>query len=137
MTCQLDQGVMKAALLAYVDGINRGDADAVIGLFAENAVIEDPVGTPPKRGREIVDWFHQAVAMKASLVPVAPPRGSHGNAAALAFVVTTEWEGQITSIHSLDVCTFDGRGRIVELKGYWGPDDVETHVGAPAQPVLT
>ncbi|WP_037495570.1 steroid Delta-isomerase [Sphingomonas sp. KC8] len=119
------QGMMKAALQAYVDGLNRGDAEAVIALFAENAVIEDPVGTPPKRGREIADWFHQAVAMQARLTPVAPVRGSHGNAAALAFIVTTEWEGQRISIHSLDTCTFNGAGKIVELKGYWGPEDME------------
>ena len=134
---EASQSLMKAALQAYVDGINRGDAEAVTALFAENAVIEDPVGTPPKRGREIVDWFHQAVAMKAALVPVAPPRGSHGNAAALAFIVTTEWEGQRTSIHSLDTCTFDSAGKIVELKGYWGPDDVEVCTAAPAQPTIS
>lgn len=126
MTDGASQGAMKAALQAYVDGINRGDAQAVIALFADDAVIEDPVGTPPKRGREIIDWFHQAVAMGAHLVPIGPPRGSHGNAAALAFIVTTDWEGERTSIHSLDTCLFDGMGKIVELKGYWGPEDVET-----------
>ncbi|ARS25808.1 nuclear transport factor 2 family protein [Sphingomonas sp. KC8] len=117
MTDGASQGAMKAALQAYVDGINRGDAQAVIALFADDAVIEDPVGTPPKRGREIIDWFHQAVAMGAHLVPIGPPRGSHGNAAALAFIVTTDWEGERTSIHSLDTCLFDGMGKIVELKG--------------------
>ena len=126
--------MMKAALQAYVDGLNRGDAAAVIALFAENAVIEDPVGTPPKRGREIVDWFHQAVAMRAQLRPVAPARGSHGNAAALAFIVTTQWEGQQVSIHSLDTCTFDAAGKIVELKGYWGPEDMEVSVKEPVRP---
>lgn len=129
----VSQSLIKAALQAYVDGINRGDAEAVIALFAENAVIEDPVGTAPKRGHEIVDWFHQAVAMKATLVPVAPPRGSHGNAGALAFIVTTEWEGQRVSIHSLDTCTFDDAGKIVELKGYWGPDDMHVCPDGPAQ----
>lgn len=125
--------MMKAALKAYVDGLNRGDAEAVIGLFAEDAVIEDPVGSPPKRGREIVDWFHRAVAMQAKLTPVAPMRGSHGNAAALAFIVTTQWEGKEVSIHSLDTCTFNSAGKIVELKGYWGPDDVETVALEPAR----
>lgn len=120
------QAMMKATLQAYVDGLNRGDAEAVIALFATDAVIEDPVGTPPKQGAEIHAWFHQAVAMKAQLTPVAPIRGSHGNAAALAFIVTTEWEGQRLSIHSLDTCTFDEAGKIVALKGYWGHDDVQT-----------
>lgn len=110
---------------AYVDGLNRGDAEAVIALFAADAVIEDPVGTPPKRGREIRDWFYQAAAMKARLMLATPIRGSHGNAAAMAFTVTTEWEGRRVAIRSLDVCTFDAEGRITRLEGYWGPDDVE------------
>lgn len=118
------QGQMKAALQAYVDGLNSGDAEAVITLFADNAVIEDPVGTPLKRGDEIIAWFHSAVAMNTRITPVAPIRGSHGNAAALPFIVTLDWEGKRVSIHSLDTCTFDGTGKIVELKGYWGPDDM-------------
>jgi len=117
---------MKAAMQAYVDGLNRGDAEAVIALFAEDAVIEDPVGTPEKRGQEIVAWFHEAVAMKARLELATPIRGSHGNAAAMAFTVTTEWEGKRAAIRSLDVCTFDAAGRITRLEGYWGPDDVES-----------
>lgn len=115
---------MKAALQAYIDGLNRGDAEAVIALFAEDAVIEDPVGSPPKRGQEIRDWFHQAVAMKARLTLATPIRGSHGNAAAMAFTVATESEGKRVAIRSLDVCTFDAADRITRLEGYWGPDDV-------------
>jgi len=117
---------MKAAMQAYVDGLNRGDAEAVIALFAEDAAIEDPIGTPPKHGQEIRDWFHQAVAMKARLALATPIRGSHGNAAAMAFTVTTEWEGRRVAIRSLDVCTFDAEGRITRLEGYWSPDDIES-----------
>lgn len=69
---------MKAAMQAYVDGLNRGDAEAVIALFSEDAVIEDPVGTPPKRGQEIRDWFHQAVAMQARLTLATPIQGYWG-----------------------------------------------------------
>lgn len=119
-----DQQSMKAAMQAYVDGLNRGDAEAVIALFADDAVIEDPVGTGPKQGQAIRDWFQQAVAMKAQLTLATPIRGSHGNAAAMAFTVTTEWEGRSVRIRSLDVCTFDEAGRITRLEGYWGPDDV-------------
>ena len=111
---------------AYVDGLNRGDAEAVIALFAADAVIEDPVGTGPKQGQAIRAWFQQAVAMKAQLALATPIRGSHGDAAAMVFTVTTEWEGRRASIRSLDVCTFDEAGRITRLEGYWGSDDVET-----------
>ena len=49
----ISQSRMKAVLQAYVDGLNAGDADAVIALFAPDAVIEDPVGSSEKRGDRI------------------------------------------------------------------------------------
>jgi len=119
----------KAALQAYVDGLNAGDADAVIALFAPDAEIEDPVGTPPKRGREIERWFRRAVEMRARLELAGPIRGSHGRSAAMAFSVTTRFEGQLRVTRSIDAVTLDDAGRIARLEGYWGPDDVEVRPG--------
>lgn len=121
------QAQMRAALQAYVDRINQGDADGVVALFAPDAEIEDPVGSPPKKGAEIADWFATTVAFGAQLRPVAPIRGSHANAAALMFEVTFQPDdGPRLLIRSLDVCTFNDEGLISSLKGYWGPDDMET-----------
>lgn len=119
---------MKTTLQAYVDRMNAGDAAGVHALFAEDARIEDPVGTPVKTGHTVLrQWFEDSVTFRARLVPVAPIRGSHANAAALAFFVEfTPPDGPRTRIHSVDVCTFNADGQITELKAYWGPDDVET-----------
>ena len=119
------QAAMRAGLQAYVNRINAGDADGVCALFAPDAVIEDPVGSPPKTGEAIREWFGDAVAFGARITPVAPIRGSHGREAALAFEVHfTPPDGARLCIRSLDVCSFDDAGRITSLKGYWGPDDV-------------
>ncbi len=37
---------MKQALQTYVDAFNAADAAAVTSLYADDAVIEDPVGHP-------------------------------------------------------------------------------------------
>ena len=98
----------------------------VLALFASNAVIEDPVGSPPKTGEEIRAWFSDTIAFDTYIRPVAPIRGSHANAAALVFDVTFQPpEGPRLLIRSLDVCTFDGEGKITSLKAYWGPEDME------------
>ena len=121
-----DQTHMRAALQAYVDRINAGDRDGVLALFASDAVIEDPVGSPPKTGEEIRAWFSDTIAFDTHIQPVAPIRGSHANAAALVFDVTFQPpEGPRLLIRSLDVCTFDGEGKITILKAYWGPEDME------------
>ncbi|QGP81288.1 steroid delta-isomerase [Sphingobium sp. CAP-1] len=117
---------MRAALEAYVDRINRGDKDGVIALFAPDAIIEDPVGTPVKTGDAIASWFADTIAFGTHIQPVAPIRSSHANAAALIFDVRFRPPGGPSMlIRSLDVCTFDPEGRITSLKAYWGPEDME------------
>ena len=121
-----NEAIMKAGLQAYVDLINAGDADGVTALFTADATIEDPVGSPIKRGPHIAAWFKDAVAYNTRIYPVAPVRGSHGAEAALAFEVElTPPGGGRMRIRSLDVCAFDEEGRITSLRGFWGPSDME------------
>lgn len=125
-----EQATMKAALQAYVDRINAGDAAGVVALFAPGATIEDPVGSPKKSGTEIVRWFEDTIAFDTRITPVAPIRGSHSNEAALMFEVEfTPPAGQRLRIRSLDVCSFDQSGLITNLRAYWGPDDIAPSAG--------
>jgi steroid delta-isomerase len=117
---------MKAALEAYVDRTNAGDAGGLAALFAEEAVIEDPIGSPLKTKAEFVALMADGVRFGARITPVAPIRGSHGNEAALVFEVEYDPpEGGRLRIRSLDACRFNDDGLIVSLRAYWGPDDVE------------
>ena len=120
------QAAMKAALQAYIDGFNAGDADAIMALFADGAVIEDPVGSPLKSRAEFEAFIRQGVAFGARLALAAPIRGSHGNAAAMAFTVTFTQDGVRITTNSVDVMTFDEQGKITRMNGYWGPEDAVT-----------
>ena len=114
---------MKAVLQAYVDGFNAGDPAAVIALFADDATIEDPVGKPPITGREaITEFYTGSVASGVRLSLDTPVRGSHGNAAAMAFTV----ELPNMRIRVIDVMTFDEDGLISEMRAHWGPADIES-----------
>ncbi|MFI0350616.1 nuclear transport factor 2 family protein [Actinomadura sp. 9N407] len=118
------QDQMKQALQAYIDGFAAGDAAAVAALFADDAVVEDPVGNPPISGRAAIEEFYtNAVGAGSKLVLEAPIRGSHGNAAAMAFTVEVPEMG--LRIRVIDVMTFNEDGKIVAMRAHWGPDDVE------------
>ena len=120
-----DIRVMKAALQAYVDRTNAGDWEGLLALFTADAYMEDPVGTPRKHRAEMEALFRNGAAYGARIDPIGPPRGSHGNEAAIAFEVCfTPPESPRLLIRSLDVCTFDEAGLITSLRGFWGPDDV-------------
>lgn len=118
------QAHMKAALQAYIDGFNAGDADAIMALFAETAVIEDPVGSPLKSRAEFDAFIRQGVKFGARLSLAAPIRGSHGNHAAMVFTVTFVQDGVRYTTNSTDVMTFDEAGKITRMDGFWGPSDV-------------
>ena len=120
------QAQMKATLQAYVDRTNAGDAAGLVALFASDAVIEDPIGSPPKSGAQIAAWFADTVAFDTHITPVAPLRGSHGDEALLVFDVTfTPPGGTRLRIRSADACTIDADGLITSLRAFWGPDDIE------------
>lgn len=123
----LAQTAMKAALQQYLDGFNNKDHDAVISLFADDARIEDPVGGGQiLEGKAAITSFYQSsVASVEKLELAAPIRGSHGNAAAIAFMIYVEMEGKKVCIHCIDVMTFNDAGKIVDMKAYWGPEDIE------------
>jgi steroid delta-isomerase len=119
------QEAMKATLQAYVDRINAGDVAGIVALFAPGAIIEDPIGSPPRTGAAIAEWFADTVAYATRITPVAPHRGSHGNEALLVFDVEFTPPGsERLRIRSADACTFDAAARITRLRAYWGPDDL-------------
>jgi steroid delta-isomerase len=118
------QAHMKAALQAYIEGFNADDADAIMALFADNAVIEDPVGSSLKSRAEFDAFIREGVRFGARLSLAAPIRGSHGNHAAMAFTVTFVQDGVRYTTNSIDILTFDDAGKVTRMDGFWGPSDV-------------
>src|SRR5690625_1949561 len=81
-----EEHVMKAAMQTYIDSFNAGDAEGLISLLADDATIEDPVGSELVEGIEaIAEFYRGGVKVVTEMSLSAPIRGSHANAAAMAF----------------------------------------------------
>ena len=114
------EATMRAALQAYLDHFNAGDADGLTTLFADDATVEDPVGSPPNHGKAAIHAFYvDAMKNGAKLSLSAPIRGSHSNAAAMAFEAKI---GNLT-VRIIDVMTFNEAGKFTTMKAYFGPED--------------
>lgn len=114
------EATMRAALQAYLDHFNAGDADGLTALFADDATVEDPVGAPPNHGKAAIHAFYvDAMKNGAKLSLSAPIRGSHSNAAAMAFEAKI---GNLT-VRIVDVMTFNEAGKFTSMKAYFGPED--------------
>ncbi len=115
---------MKAALQKYIDAFQERDADALAALFAEDATVEDPVGSEVLRGKEAITAFYRkAVLVVTHMALSTPIRGSHGNAAAMAFDFEMNLGGRKVKTSAIDVMEFDADGKIKTMRAYWGKGD--------------
>jgi steroid Delta-isomerase len=114
-----------AAVHGYVDAFAKGDAEAVVALFDSNATVEDPVGTPIKRGHDEIRAFYAgSMATGAKLELYGTPRCA-ADYVAFDFGVKLEWQGQKTVIDVIDTFRLDDEGKIVEMRAYWGPENMK------------
>lgn len=123
--------LMKRKLQAYVDRFNAGDAAGVAALYAEDATVEDPIGSPLKQGRAAIQQFY-TLAMKTSpqLVLAAPIRASQGDEAAMAFDVQLAMPNGRAVIRVIDTLRFDVSGHVTAMRAYWGHSDMHTEKSA-------
>lgn len=122
----VNEKVMKAAMQEYIDAFNRVDTDGVVALYADDATVEDPVGTQIKSGKAaIAEFYKMAMKTGAKLALAAPIRGSHGNSAAMAFDVLLNMPEGRAIIRVIDVMTFNDAGKFTSMRAYWGSGDME------------
>src|SRR3546814_12774657 len=99
----------------YIDGFNRADPAGVAALYADDATVEDPVGSPLKTGKaEITKFYEFSMKTGAKLQPAAPISGSHGNSAAIAFDVELKMPEGAARTSVLDGMTFKDAGQITD-----------------------
>lgn len=109
--------------LAYIDAYNAKDLDGIIALFAPDAVVVDPVGTPPKTGHdELRAFFAVGIEAGARLTLDGPVRAGAGHAV-FPFHVDLQWDGQVMRIDVIDVFRFNDAGLIAEMTAYFGPEN--------------
>lgn len=116
---------MQDVVHAYVRALNDGDIDAIVALFADTAMVEDPVGSAPQQGLEAIRAFYaKSLALKITVELEGPVRAVEREAA-FAFRVSFEARGQRTVIRPIDTFRFDEQGRITQMRAYFGRGNIE------------
>ncbi|WP_040836019.1 nuclear transport factor 2 family protein [Nocardia brevicatena] len=120
---------LTAAVAEYVRRVGTGTSADIAALYAEDATVEDPVGSPARRGRADIADFYSAldpVDITAELLTVRVS----GDTAAFHMRVTTTAGDLVTTIEPIDVMTFDEHGLITSMRAIWSPGDVVVHESA-------
>ena len=115
---------MEAAVHTYVEAFAKGDPELAVGIFADNAVIEDPIGTEPRVGKAAIrEFYTQSMATGATLHLAGPVRVAAAHAA-FAMQVRLHWDGKDMAIDVIDTFAFDDAGKVTAMKAYFGPGNM-------------
>lgn len=107
----------------YVELVGSGTADDIVALYAEDAVVEDPVGSEPRGGRAAIREFYatlQGLDQRTRLLAVRIAGGE----AAFHLEVATLADGLTYTLSPVDVMAFDDDGRITSMRAYWADEDL-------------
>ena len=115
---------MTAAVHGYVEAFDKGDPEIAVALFAAEATVEDPVGTPAKRGLDEIRAFYTASMQTGAKLRLEGPIRCAADSAAFAFRVQLTLEGKMVTVDVIDIFRFNDAGKIIEMKAYFGPDNM-------------
>lgn len=119
-----DAEAMIAAVHAYVEGFAQGDPAMIAALFAEAATVEDPIGSPIRRGRPAIHAFYtESMATGAKLTLNGPVRAGADHAA-FAFSVNLHFGGSDKRVDVIDTFRFNDQNEITEMRAFWGPGNM-------------
>ena len=121
-----DATTIRATVEAYCAAFTAGDRDAYVGLFAEDAWLEDPVGSPRVEGHDAIGGFFEQSSSMAESIELrltGPVRVAAGEAA-FPMQARPSISGTTYCVDIIDVMTFDDAGRITTMRAFWDPAEM-------------
>ena len=119
-----DPAKMEAAVHEYVAAFAEGNPERVAALFAGDARVEDPVGTPPHVGREAIRAFYTQSMQTGAQLKLEGSVRVAADHAAFAFSVHLHWEGRDQRVDVIDTFRFNENNEVVEMRAYFGPQNM-------------
>ena len=109
------------AVHTYLSSFEKKDLDAIMGIYADDCWIEDPVGTERKVGREAIREFYQlGVSMGVKMTLESEIRIA-GNEAAFAFRLEADTPDGTMTVRPIDVMVFNDEGKVTSMRAFFGP----------------
>ena len=105
----------------YPELVSKGDVDAIVELYADDATIEDPIGSPLHRGRDAIRAFYAAAAGNVTMKRTGPVHVA-GREAATPLVVLLGKAGDRKALDIISVMSFRDDGKIASMRAYWSFD---------------
>ncbi|GLV30415.1 hypothetical protein TomTYG75_32180 [Sphingobium sp. TomTYG75] len=115
---------MEAAVHAYVAAFEAGSADQVAALYAQDATVEDPIGSPIHKGREAIRAFYAESMKTGAKLKLEGPVRVAGDYAVFPFSVNLNYDGGHKRIDVIDTFRFNDANEVIEMRAFWGPTNM-------------
>lgn len=111
----------RAAVEAYYAAVTAGDIDAAVAMFADGAVMRDPVGMPPATDATARRQRYDGIALAFETFAITPEQivASPGEAGAHWTARGTSRTGRDVTFDGISTFVFDEHGRIAQMSAYW------------------
>ena len=113
----------EAAVRRYLDAVAHGTTDDIVALYAEDGVLEDPVGSEPKVGRAAIREFYATLEPMTVTTELLTVR-SAGNEAAFHFRIETDTGAGVAILEPFEMMVFDDEGLIASMRAWWNDSDL-------------
>ncbi|WP_330182666.1 nuclear transport factor 2 family protein [Nocardia sp. NBC_01503] len=108
----------------YVKLVASGPTDDVVNLYTADAVVEDPIGSEPRKGHDAIREMYAALEHMQGRETEVHSIKVAGKHAAVSFTLVGHFGDQKMTLSPIDIMEFDDEGKIVSMKAYWGPDNM-------------
>ncbi|NNE73026.1 MAG: SnoaL-like domain-containing protein [Acidimicrobiales bacterium] len=105
------------AIRQYVALLGQPEVEQLVDLFADDATVEDPVGSELRVGREALLEFYGTLPDMVDRAEISGPMG--GTDTEIAFNFTVHATGGL-EMQIIDVMAFDDDGKITSMRAFWG-----------------
>ncbi len=122
----MDYAKAAAAVQQYMDGLTGDDVSVVVDLYADDAQIEDPIGSDIVSGREAITQFYSGVLANIQGAELSGPIRLAANEVAFPFQITIGAADAPMYMDIIDVFTFNNEGKVMLMRAFWGPENTRT-----------
>jgi steroid delta-isomerase len=124
--------LIRDTVASYQSTFSSGDRDGWLSLFADDGVVEDPVGSPPRCGRAELEAFWDGVHAMGTPGDVKMIEGPNvcGEEVAWAFELRIPAGENTIVVGIIDQGTFDADGRIKRIRAFWNEGTIRVEPAA-------
>ena len=112
----MDNAAKIAVVKRYVEAFDKADLGIIREMYADDATVEDPVGSEPYVGIDAILGFYEGALASGAKLELTGDVRCAGNTVAFPFKVIMPG----MEISPIDVFEFNADGKVQSMKAYWG-----------------